>query len=141
MKPPGHVLVVDDEVSIAEFIAEALTEEGYVACIALDAAAAFGIIAAHRPDLVLCDLHMPGVTGTTFVQDLLNDGLPDIPVVIMTADVQAAQSLEMDGVAFCLRKPFDLDDLFKCVAQYIRRDPTASTLDDDADSTWTIRHT
>ena len=64
---------------------------------------------------------MPGQTGDVFVRDLRRDGRADVPVILMTADSVSANALETEGIAFCLLKPFDLDDLLACVAKYIRR--------------------
>lgn len=120
-------MVLDDESPIVEFIAEALTDEGYIVSSATDGDRAIAIAIAQRPDLILCDLHMPGITGLSFVESIERYGLADIPVVIMTADTHAAQELSTQYFAACLLKPFDLTDLFECVAKYI-----ASSSDRDA---------
>ena len=64
------------------------------------------------PDAVLLDLHMPGLSG----EDLLvhfNAVYPDMPVVIVTADVTSgtAQRMREKGAADCLPKPVNLDQL------------------------------
>jgi DNA-binding response OmpR family regulator len=124
MDSADDILVVDDDEPIVDFIAEALSDEGYVVRTALSAADARAVIIEQRPALVLLDLHLPGKTGDIFVQDLKHDGLDDVPVVIMTADARAAQELSMDGIVYCLIKPFALDELIDCVAKYIRRNCT-----------------
>jgi CheY-like chemotaxis protein len=119
LKSSGRILVVDDEPPIVEFMEEALIDEGYIVASATDGDRAIAIAIAQRPDLILCDLHMPGVTGLSFVESVQRYGLADIPVVIMTADSQAAQQLSDRSFAACLLKPFDLDDLFDCVLKCI----------------------
>ena len=121
MHSAGDILVVDDDEPTATFIAEALSDEGYTVRTALFAAEARAALIAQRPELVLLDLHLPGKTGDILVQDLKDDGLVHIPIVMMTADAKAARELSMDGIACCLIKPFDLDDLVECVAKHIRR--------------------
>jgi CheY-like chemotaxis protein len=120
MSNAGDILIVDDDQPIVDFITEALADEGYTVRSALDVAGALEAMAARVPDLVLMDLHMPGKTGDMFVHDLRRNGCADLPVVLMTADSQSARALEAKGIAMCLLKPFDLDDLLACVAKYIR---------------------
>lgn len=112
-------MVVDDEPPIVEFMQEALGDEGYIVSSATDGDRAIAMAIAQRPDLILCDLHMPGVTGLSFVECIQRYGLADVPVVIMTADARAAQELSDNNFAACLMKPFDLTDLFDCVVKCI----------------------
>jgi CheY-like chemotaxis protein len=110
-------LVVDDEAPIVEFMHEALIDEGYIVYSATDGDRAMALAKAQRPDLIVCDLHMPGRTGLSFLECIQHNGLADIPVVLMTADAQAAQKLPERSFAACLLKPFGLDELFDCVAK------------------------
>ena len=123
MNNAGDILIVDDDQPIVDFITEALTDEGYTVRSAFSVASALDATAAHMPDLIIMDLHMPGKTGDVFVRDLRRDGRADLPVVLMTADSVSAKVLEAEGIALCLLKPFDLDDLLACVAKYIRPQP------------------
>jgi DNA-binding response OmpR family regulator len=120
MKHAGDILVIDDYSPTVEFIAEALMDDGYTVRTASDAARAQAAIAERRPDLVLVDLHLPGTSGDVLARDLQNDGLADVPVILMTADARSADTLSMDGIAFCLSKPFGLDDLLACITTHIR---------------------
>ncbi len=120
MSNAGDILIVDDDQPIVDFITEALADEGYTVCSAFSVASALDAMAARLPDLIIMDLHMPGTTGDVFVRDLKRDGRADVPVVLMTADSVSAKALEAEGIALCLLKPFDLDDLLACVAKYIR---------------------
>jgi CheY-like chemotaxis protein len=119
LKSLGTILVVDDEAPIVEFMHEALADEGYIVYTATDSDQAIALAIAQRPDLIVCDLHMPGTIGLSFVECIPRYGLADIPVVMMTADAQAAQQVSEESFAACLLKPFDLDELFDCVAKCI----------------------
>ena len=120
MSNAGDILIVDDDQPIVDFITEALADEGYTVRSAFSVASALDATAERIPDLIIMDLHMPGKTGDVFVRDLKRDGHADLPVVLMTADSVSAKALEVEGIALCLLKPFDLDDLLACVAKYIR---------------------
>jgi DNA-binding response OmpR family regulator len=120
MQAKGDVLVVDDDQPTIDFITEVLRDEGYAVRTAGDAAHAREAIIVQPPDLLLLDLHLPGKDGDVLVRDLRDNELADVPVVLMTADEQATRTLTLDGIAFCLLKPFNLEALFDCVARYIR---------------------
>jgi DNA-binding response OmpR family regulator len=120
MSKAGDILIVDDDQPIVDFISEALADEGYGVRSAFSVASALDATAEQTPDLIIMDLHMPGKTGDVFVRDLRDGGHTELPVVLMTADSVSAKALEAEGIAFCLLKPFDLDDLLACVAKFIR---------------------
>jgi DNA-binding response OmpR family regulator len=120
MSKAGDILIVDDDQPIVDFISEALADEGYSVRSAFSVASALDATAERTPDLIIMDLHMPGKTGDVFVRDLQHSGYADLPVVLMTADSISAKALEAEGIAFCLLKPFDLDDLLACVAKFVR---------------------
>jgi DNA-binding response OmpR family regulator len=121
MQSIGDILVVEDDEPTVVFIAEALRDEGYSVRASLNLADARALIAEHRPDLALLDLHLLNESGHTLVRELSTDRLAHIPVILMTADAQAAQELSMDGIDYCLLKPFGLDELIDCVTKHIRR--------------------
>jgi len=120
MNNVGDILIVDDDQPIVDFIAEALADEGYTVRSAFSVASALDATAARIPDLIIMDLHMPRKTGDVFVREFRRDGRADVPVILMTADSASAKALEAEGIALCLLKPFDLEDLLACVVQYIR---------------------
>lgn len=121
MQLQRDILVVDDDQPIVDLIAELLVEEGYSVRTGITTDDARLLIAERHPDLLLCDLHLPDKNGDVLARELKNDGLIDIPVMLMTADSLAARTLSMDNIVCCLLKPFDINDLIDCVAKYIRR--------------------
>jgi DNA-binding response OmpR family regulator len=115
----GTILVVDDDALSVEFIMLALHDEGYRVLAADDLSQARAEIALRRPDLVLLDVDASGMMGTLLAQDLHKEGLSDVPIVIITDDVGAVRGLPWGGIADCLLKPFDLDELLACVTQFL----------------------
>jgi CheY-like chemotaxis protein len=120
----GTVLVVDDDPDIQELVAIALEEEGYEVLRSVDGAS-LPIAVREQPQLVLLDLNMPGMDGTTVSQRLRQEpATQHIPIVVMSAaGSQAARAglIHEDW----LYKPFDLNDLFAIVERWIYR-PGAS---------------
>ena len=106
------VLVVDDEPTIRGLVADALAEDGYAVETAGNGREALARARAHRPDLVVLDLRMPVMDGPAFVAACR--GLPacaGVPVVLMSASFHNLDWCDRLGVAACLPKPFDLDEL------------------------------
>jgi CheY-like chemotaxis protein len=110
------VLVVDDEPSIVELIAEVLEEVGYRVLMARNARTALAIARREQPALVLTDRYMPEIDGVEFVRHLRASVMTArIPVVIMSS---TRPDVETTGDVPFLAKPFDLDDMLNTVATY-----------------------
>jgi DNA-binding response OmpR family regulator len=120
------VLVVEDDWAVAEFIAEVLGDEGYAVRTVGTGAQARAALSIQPPSLVLCDLHLPDIAGSSLLSELRRDGHADVCVVMMTADADRARAISAQGDYPCLSKPFDLDDLLACVATNIRRHESAT---------------
>ena len=114
-----RVLVVDDERPIAELVQEILKEEGYLVEYAGSAAAAFGRIEQHWPDVMLLDLHMPTMDGWTFLCACRQDRRgADLRVVVMSGAAEQHRAEQL-GVAF-LAKPLDISILVRTVHDVLR---------------------
>jgi DNA-binding response OmpR family regulator len=120
MEKIRDILVVDDDSLTVEFLIEALHEEGYSGCAAYDGESALLAIETARPELVLLDLHLAGLSGVDVVSQLRRHGLAHVPIVLMTADVAAAAQLPTSTFRECLLKPFDIDTLLACIRRYVR---------------------
>jgi CheY-like chemotaxis protein len=111
---PPTVLVVDDDPAIRELITEALRDEGYDVSFAEDGMRALRLVEENNPDLVLTDIVMPKLSGPELHARLLLNGYTG-PVVLMSAHHQ-----QIDRYATpVIRKPFDLDELIRVVADNI----------------------
>ena len=82
----GRVLVVDDEPMVRDTLGQVLADEGYIVDVAVDGGDALARVHANRPDAILLDLMMPGLTGIELCELLHNDPrFANIPVVIVSA--------------------------------------------------------
>ena len=102
------ILVVDDEHTICDLLADLLIEEGYLVRRAYDGLDALAEVERKRPDLVLSDVALPSLNGADLAVRLRARG---IPVVLLSA---AFTAVDLPGVPF-LRKPFDLDRVLEVV--------------------------
>ncbi|HBF09722.1 MAG TPA: phosphate regulon transcriptional regulatory protein PhoB [Gammaproteobacteria bacterium] len=118
------VLVVDDEFSIRQMIVMSLQSNGYDVVEAEDANSAKAMIVDDRPDLVLLDWMMPGMSGLDFARWLRkNDLTADLPIIMLTAKVEEdyrIQGLEA-GVDDYLPKPFSVRELNARMKAVLRR--------------------
>lgn len=110
------VLVVDDDPAIREFVGDILELEGYDVRFAEDGFVALAQIEADRPDCVLLDVMMPGMSGHEVLAAIRKaDGGPQLPVIILTAAADEAQSWQAwsGGVDYFLAKPFEAEQLLR----------------------------
>lgn len=120
MNRTDDILVVDDEANIVDLIAEVLIEEGYGVRRAYDGASALAAIVANPPALILLDMAMPDMIGTTLIQRIRQNQIRYIPVIIMTAGAYSTATLMAQGAADYLPKPFEIDTLLDCVARCLQ---------------------
>ncbi len=110
------ILIIDDEPSITDVVAEVLTDEGYETLTACGGRDALNVLAERHPDLLLLDLFMPEMSGLDLLAKLQADErLAKIPVVMMTAGAMANLSIGHAGPTQVLAKPFDVDHLLATV--------------------------
>ncbi len=101
------VLVVDDEFSFREPIAEILEFSGYSVVSASSGIGALEIMKDDLPDLALADVKMPGMDGFTLLEKIKEDH-PDIPVLLMSAFHHIDDNPTKYQPACFFNKPIDL---------------------------------
>jgi two-component system, NtrC family, response regulator HydG len=106
------VLVVDDDAGIRESAAMALEKVGLKTVQAGDVTGALQALRAHRIDVVLSDIYMPGESGLTLLQAIAERKNPP-RVILMTArgTIETTALAQRIGAFDYLAKPFDLNDL------------------------------
>jgi len=106
------ILVVDDEPPIRKLLRVGLGSQGYAVSEAPNAKAAIDLMQTERPDLILLDLGLPGMTGLELLGKWRGDGL-DVPVVILSSRTDEAgivSALEL-GADDYVTKPFGMNEL------------------------------
>ena len=115
---PQTVLVVDDEPNVLQLVESILAEAGYGVIGASSAANAIKAFdkMAHRPDLLLTDVVMPGMSGPMLVDQLLAKQ-PGLKVLFMSGydDRQVVQRYVVEKGFRLLAKPFSLNGLRSAV--------------------------
>lgn len=106
------LLLADDSMFQRFQAAKVAKEAGFEVLEAKDGDDCLGQARAHHPEVILLDLNMPGLSGLA-VMEILSHELPDIRVVIVTADIQETtrhRCLELGAVGF-LNKPVEASAL------------------------------
>jgi DNA-binding response OmpR family regulator len=115
------ILVVEDEATLRESLRYTLTRQGYHVLTAADGLSALESARAHRPDLVILDLILPGMDGLEVCRLLRRES--SVPILILTArdeEVDRVIGLEM-GADDYVTKPFSMRELVARVKALLRR--------------------
>ncbi len=117
-----RLLVVDDELSMREFLAILLEREGYEVVTAADAATALSHLAAGEYALVISDVQMPGLDGLALLERIKQCS-PETAVLLITAFSTAEQAVEAMklGAYDYLAKPFKVDEVKLLVANALEK--------------------
>ncbi|MDR1185904.1 MAG: response regulator transcription factor [Bifidobacteriaceae bacterium] len=120
----GRIMVVDDDVALAEMIGIVLTSEGYTPDYCTDGTQALTLIRQMRPDLILLDLMLPGMDGIEVCRELRKEsGVPVIMVTAKSDTKDIVEGLEVGADDYIL-KPFKPAELVARVKARLRRTPT-----------------
>ncbi len=120
----GCVLVIEDDVAVIRVVERSLRAAGFETIAALEGHEGVAIARSKQPDLVLCDIGMPGMDGHTVLQQLRKDERTrDIPFIFLTGsvgyeDMRLGMRLGADDY---LTKPFMPKDLVEAVQARIAR--------------------
>lgn len=114
----SNILIIDDDEHISGMLSEALTAEGYTVSAAYSGTEALMLLSKEKPDLILLDLMLPGITGEKLLPQI-----KDIPVIIVSAKADITDKVELllGGAADYITKPFDMQELLARIAVQLRK--------------------
>lgn len=117
-----HILVIDDEVSLAYFIRELLQRRGYRVTVATDSHEAWDIFNASPSqfDLVVTDQTMPGISGVQLAAKMLELNA-DLPIILCTgySDVVGEHNVAKFGIKGYMSKPLDSMKLLGLIHKFL----------------------
>jgi CheY-like chemotaxis protein len=113
----ANILMVEDDIVVQRVLTRILDRGGYSIDVAGSAEDVFYRLNLEEYDLVLTDMHLPGMSGVELVDHLHRD-LPDLPVILMTGDPDEAidRLASRSGTTAVLRKPFANSELLACIS-------------------------
>jgi DNA-binding response OmpR family regulator len=113
-----NILIIDDDIHIGNMLEETLTKEGYAVSRAYSGTEAVLVLSKTKPDLILLDLMLPGLSG----EDVLPQ-IKGIPVIVVSAkvDIDNKVDLLLGGAVDYVTKPFDIKELLARIAVQFRK--------------------
>jgi two-component system NtrC family sensor kinase len=122
-----RILVVEDEPTVLQLIAEVLSEDGHRVDMLLDSRQALGRLKKNNYDLVICDLRMPHLDGAGLYRQMVSDRNPlQHRLLFVTGDTMSPRTLEFlnaCGLPY-LAKPFLVEELKEAVRSALAAAPT-----------------
>ena len=126
------IAIIEDDISIGDMLTKVLIQEGYEVLRAYSGTEALYLFSQKRPNLVLLDLMLPGLSGEEVLPYIKN-----IPVIILSAKVEVEDkvNLLLRGAVDYMTKPFDTKELLARIMVHLRRveqtgDSTTLTIGD-----------
>jgi two-component system C4-dicarboxylate transport response regulator DctD len=109
------ILIVDDHRAYVETVALILRHHGFRVTAVTHPNAVLSHLAAQRPDLIVCDVKMPGMDGVTLARRIRDFGY-QVPIMLMSGD--AIPAIELPAVSFA-RKTTELDKLISLIERQL----------------------
>ncbi len=117
--PRPLVLVVDDDVDLTDAVRDLLIADGrYEVETANNGLDALACVERRLPDAILLDMRMPVMSGSEFARLFRERYAHRAPLIVFTAAESAEQRAREIGAEGCLAKPFDIEDLFRVLAEH-----------------------
>ena len=117
-----HIPIIDDDVNINKMLDAVLTKAGYRVSHAYSGTEALLFLSGEKPDLILLDLMLPGLSGEEVLPEIKG-----VPVIVMSAKVDTGDKVNMllGGAADYITKPFDIEELLARIAVQLRKSEAA----------------
>lgn len=118
-----EIMIIDDDTHISDMLCEVLQGEEYTVSKAYSGTEALMLLSVRKPDLILLDLMLPGLSG----EDLIKS-IKDIPVIVVSAKTATSDKvgLLLSGAADYMTKPFDIDELLARITVQLRKSRSIS---------------
>lgn len=112
------IMIVDDDQHISDMLVENLSTEGYDVVAAYSGTEALLLLSDVRPDLILLDLMLPGISGEELITKIKG-----IPVIVLSAKADIADKVGLlrNGAVDYMTKPFDIQELLARIEVQLRK--------------------
>ena len=127
MNATDRILIIDDQKELLNGLAVNFRREGYEVLTATEGGAGLGLAREGRPDLIILDIMLPGMSGLDVCRELRRTGV-EVPIIMLTArgeEMDRVLGLEI-GADDYLTKPFSVRELLARVRARLRRRPAAA---------------
>lgn len=120
------IMIIDDDEYIGNMLEEALEKEGYSTSRAYSGTETLLLLSSHKPDLILLDLMLPGLSGEEVLPKMVG-----IPVIVVSAKAAVSDKVQLllGGAVDYITKPFHMEELLARIAIQLRKDSSVSNVD------------
>ncbi|MBN1679685.1 MAG: response regulator [Anaerolineae bacterium] len=118
----SKILIIDDEEALRANLRDVLTFEDYHVLEASNGTDGIYLAVERQPDLIICDIAMPGIDGYVVLEELHhNPRTTGIPVILLTARAEkaAAELGAKLGAEAYIKKPFSFDEVLETIRAYL----------------------
>ena len=117
-----HILIVEDEIGIMQFLQQGLEEEGYQISTAFDGATGLELFLENHFDLILLDWMLPKMTGLELCKEIRKSNSA-IPILFLTAKDTVQETIEglQSGANDYIKKPFSFEELVERIKVHFRK--------------------
>jgi two-component system nitrogen regulation response regulator NtrX len=117
------ILIIDDERAIRSSLRDILEYEKFEVVDAADGKSGLEILEKEKPDLIFCDIKMPGIDGIEVLQTIMQKN-PDLPVVMISGHgtIETAVEAVKKGAYDFIQKPLDLNRILVTIRNAFERD-------------------
>jgi len=117
-----RIMVIDDSASLREAVGSALTDAGYEVVEAMDGKDALEKLDGRKLDLMICDVHMPGMDGIALVREVKR--LPNyrfVPIIMLTTESseERKEAGQIAGAKAWVVKPFRPKQILSAVSKLV----------------------
>ncbi len=117
------ILIIDDDTALIEGLQIILEDEGYSVVAVTDCQSMLDVVSVtskQAPQLIMLDFRLPFKDGGEVAKDLKRDKqTKKIPIIMMSASHNTKMIAEEVGADDFLEKPFDMDDVLRCIARHV----------------------
>ncbi len=122
MTSKKRIMIIEDEVDLADMLKFQLVANDYEVFLAHNGADGLAKLAEAKPDLILLDLNMPKLGGVEFCQRIQTpDGHLKYPVLILTARANTEQIFKNYPIAGFMTKPFKIEELLNEIKTIVEK--------------------
>lgn len=118
-----QILIIDDDIYIGNMLEDALGREGYAVSRAYSGTEALLVLSSSKPDLILLDLMLPGLSGEEILPRIR-----EFPVIVLSAkaDTDSKVNLLLGGAADYMTKPFEIKELLARITAALRKNVSSA---------------
>jgi CheY-like chemotaxis protein len=122
MPEQSKILIVDDSQELTEVIHEYMEANGFIVDTTTESTNALRLITANGYDVIVSDIHMPGMDGLELM-GLIKNKHPDLPVILITGySISEARKIAMEkGADAFVAKPFHMKEILDVVTDILNK--------------------